>query len=264
MINVVRSEVTRLTRRGLVIGWLSLTAVFAVLINVVMFQVVSGAPTPPANGPGVSFPTEAQLLSDHGIVAGLAAASSLFGVVTLAFWAIATATDYNTGLVRLLVAAHPIRWQLIIGKWFALAIFTAAATAVALAANLIAAPVAAQAADYSPTAWGTNLVPTLAAAAFNLFCALLVWGTIGLALASLTRSAGIAIGVGIGYVLLLESIIKAAASVGDWLPGTTITALANGGTPHLAYPGALALGLTYLGIALIAATVVFTRRDITD
>jgi len=142
---------------------------------------------------------------------------------------------------------------------------TAGVTAVATVVNLVAAPIAAQTAGYTPSAWGTNLVPILAAASLNLFGSLLVWGTFGLALATLTRSAGIAIGVGVGYVLLLESVIKAAVtSIGDWLPGTTIAALANGGTPALAYRDAVALGVTYLAVALIAATIVFTRRDITD
>jgi hypothetical protein len=99
----------------------------------------------------------------------------------------------------------------------------------------------------------------------NLFCSLLVWGTIGLALATLTRSSGFAIGVGIGYVLLLETVIKASSSgVGRWLPGTTIAALATGGTSDLPYGRALALGLVYVVVALTAALVVFTRRDVTD
>jgi hypothetical protein len=32
--------------------------------------------------------------SPSGLMAGLAAASNIFGVVTLSFWAVATASDY--------------------------------------------------------------------------------------------------------------------------------------------------------------------------
>ena len=72
-------------------------------------------------------------------------------------------------------------------------------------------------------------------AALDLYLALLVWGTLGLALAVLTRSAGIAIGVGVGWVLLLESVIAAALDdVADWMPGATIGALAAGGTDAMA------------------------------
>ena len=265
MINVVRSELVRLRRRGFLLGWFGLTAVMAALINFVMFQFNRQGAVPPTNGPGVTFPTTAELLSQNGIVAGLAAVSSILGVVTLSFWAISASSDYSTGLVRVLVAAHPQRWQLITGKWLALALFTAAATLVALFTSLVTAPIAAGAAGFQPTAWGTHLPSVLLSAGGNLFGALLVWGTIGLALATVTRSAGIAIGVGVGYVLLLESVLKAAVSgIGDWLPGTTISALASGGTEGLSYVGALALGAVYVTAGFLASLLIFGRRDITD
>ncbi len=265
LLDVVASELLRLRRRGFALGWVLLTAGLAGLIEVVMFQIIKDGSAPPANGPGINFPTAATLLSDQGIVAGLPAASSMFGVVALSFWALATSTDYSTGLIRILVSTEPRRWRLVLGKWVALATATALIAVVALVVNLMVAPIAAQAAGFTPTAWGTDPGPVVASATVNLFCALLVWGTIGLALATLTRSSGIAIGVGIGYVLLLETVIRAASSsVGRWLPGSTIAALANGGTPDLSYGRALALGLGYVVLTLVAALVVFTRRDVTD
>ena len=265
MIGVFRSELVRLTRRGVMVGWFGLTAILAVVINVVMFQVVKSSSTPPANGPGVSFPSKTLLLSEHGIVAGLASASSMLGVVALAFWAIATSSDYSTGLVRVLAAAQPVRWRLVLGKWLALGVFTAVATTTALVANLVAAPLAAQAAGYSPSAWGTNLLTLLLGAWVDLFGALLIWGTIGLALATFSKSSGVAIGVGVGYVLLGESLITSlASSARQWLPGTTISAIASGGTSTVSYGAALTLGLAYLVLTLAAAVIVFARRDITD
>lgn len=260
----VASEGIRLRRRGLLLGWAGLTAVFAVLINFVMFQ-VSQSDAPPAGGPGVSFPSTAELLSSDGLVAGLGAASSMFGVVTLSFWALATASDYGSGLVRVLVAAQPRRWRLVIGKWVALALCTAAVTVIALVVNLGVAPVAAGAAGLEPTAWGTDLVPTLGRAGVDLYLALLVWGTLGMAVAVVTRSAGVAIGVGIGWVLLVEGVIGAAVeAVGDWLPGTTITALARGGTLEVSYVVALLLAAAYTVVSLTIAVAVFVRRDVTD
>lgn len=264
MMRAVRSELVRLRRPGYLIGWFGLTAVFAALINVVMFQ-VSSQGTGPAEGPGVSFPPVDTLLSADGIVAGLGAGSSMFGVVTLSFWAIAAASDYSTGLIRILAAAEPRRWLLLLGKWVALAGVTAAATLVALVINLAVAPVAASSADLEPTAWGTDLAAVALGAALDLYLALLVWGTLGLALAIVTRSAGIAIGVGVGWVLLLEGVIAAAIDdVGDWLPGATIGALATGGSSSIAYGTALALGVVYAGVALVATLVTSSRRDITD
>ena len=264
MMRAVRSELVRLRRPGYILGWFGLTAVFAALVNVVMFQVSSDA-SAPAEGPGVSFPTLDALLGADGVVAGLGAASSMFGVVTLSFWAIAAASDHSTGLIRVLVAAEPRRWRLVLGKWVALATVTAAATAVALVVNLAVAPVAASSAGLEPTAWGTDLAAVALGAALDLYLALLVWGTLGLALAVLTRSAGVAIGVGVGWVLLLEGVITAAVDeASDWLPGATIGALATGGSPSIAYGTALALGAAYAGVAMLATLVTSTRRDITD
>ena len=66
-------------------------------------------------------------------------------------------------------------------------------------------------------------------------------------------------------MLLLESVLKAALSgIADWLPGTTISAIASGGNSALSYIGALGLGALYIVSAFLAATVVFARRDITD
>lgn len=265
MINVVRSELVRLRRRGFLLGWFGLTAVMSALMNVVMFQFSTTDAPPPTNGPGVTFPTAAALADESGIVAGMGAVSAILGVITLSFWAISVTTDYSTGLVRILVAAHPRRWQLIVGKWLSLTLFTAAATLVALIVTVMTAPIAARSAGFDPASWGTNLPSVLWSATVDLFGALLVWGTIGLALSTVTRSAGIAIGVGVGYVLLLESVIKAAVSgIADWLPGTTISAIASGGTANLSYGGAVALGAAYIVVAFLVASVVFQRRDITD
>ena len=266
LVAATRSELVRIRRKGVVLGWFGLTALAAVLINAVMFQVAGGDPAgTPAGGPGVSFPTAADLASSDGLVAGLASAASMFGVVTLSFWALITATDYGTGLIRLLAAAQPHRWRLLTGKIVALVLWTAAATTVALLVNLIVAPIAAGGSGIDVSAWGEDLVPTLLGGWVNLFCALLVWGVIGMALAVVTRSAAIAISAGVGYVLVVESVITAAAEkLGERLPGTTLAALAQGGTPEVSYGAALALGAVYTVAAVAVALTVFTRRDITD
>lgn len=265
MIGVVRSESVRIGRRGIVLGWLGLTAVFAVLINFVMFNVVPQDGTSMTDGPGVAFPTAQTLLSADGIIAGLGAAASFFGVVTVAFWALATAGDYSTGLVRILVAAEPRRWRLLLGKWIALAAATAAVSAAATVVNVVVAPIAAQAGGYAPDAWSDGTVGVVLAAYLHLYLSLLVWGTLGLALATFTRSAGIAIGVGVGYVLLVEAIIAAVAGdASDWLPGSVLTALAQGGNAAMTLAVASIVGAAYVIVALSASFTVFRRRDITD
>jgi ABC-type transport system involved in multi-copper enzyme maturation permease subunit len=265
MMNTLRSEVVRLWRPRLMIGWLGLTAAAAVLINMVMFQLVGeGGSTPPA-GPGVAFPDAATLASNEGLIVGLSAAASMFGVITLAFWATATASDTSSGLIRLLVAAQPHRWRLIAGKTLALTLLTALVTTVATAVNIAAANALAPLADLSTDAWGTDLAQVAGEAWLNTFATLVVWGVIGLALAVLTRSAAAAVSIGVGYVLVVESVITAAASdLAEWLPGSTLSALAAGGNAVIDYGTAAALALGYVVVGLGLASVVLTRRDITD
>ena len=189
-----RSELVRLVRPRLLIGWFGLAAVFAALINVVMFS-TSGTDAPPA-GPGVAFPDAATLASPDGLVIGLSAASSMFGIVTLSFWAIVTATDYSSGLIRLMVAAQPRRWKLVVGKVAALAAVSAVATVVATMVNVGIAPVAAEAAGVDTSGWRSVDLPGMVLQAWgNAFLAALVWGVIGLVLAVLTRTSAIAISV---------------------------------------------------------------------
>lgn len=266
MLAATRSELVRLLRPRLLLGWFGLMALFAVLINLVMFSTASGGGDLPPAGPGVAFPDAAMLESAEGLVAGVAAASSMFGVVTLSFWAIAAATDYSSGLIRLLVAAQPHRCKLLAGKVAALVVVSALATTVALVTNVMVATVVGPTSGLDIDAWQTDVsLPMVLEAWGNGSLALLVWGVIGLVLAVITRSAALAISIGVGWVLVVESVVSVAFDGGlDWLPGTTLTAVAQGGNMTLAYSSALALALGYVVVGLGVATLVVTRRDVTD
>jgi ABC-type transport system involved in multi-copper enzyme maturation permease subunit len=265
MLAEIRSELDRLRRPKLLAVWLGLMAMVEVLYQMVLLSIVSSGTTLPPGAPGVSFPNAAELAQPDGLVAGLSNASTMLGVITLSFWATLTATDYSSGLVRLLVSAQPRRWRLLVGKVAALALVTAVATVVATMVGVPMAAPAASAAGVSTAAWEAHPVETIAGAMINTYAALLVWGVIGLALATLSRSAAVAISVGLGYVLLIESVVKMGIGGStDWLLGSTLTALARGGTESLGYASAAGLALAYVAIGLGIAVVVFTRRDVTD
>ena len=261
----VRSEVVRSRRRGVLLGWFGLSAAFAVLIDTVMYGVVADDPTGARSGPGVAFPTLQALESSAGLTAGLSSAASMLGVVTLAFWAILTATDYSSGLMRLLASAQPRRYRLLVGKVIALVLWTCCAATAALVVHLGVAPTAAEAAGIDTSAWGAAGPADVLSAWVDLLSTLLVWGFIGLALATLTRSSAIAISVGAGYVLVVDGILRTAAgSLADVLPGSTLTALAQGGNADLSHSSAAAAAVGYVAVALAASAVAVTRRDITD
>jgi ABC-type transport system involved in multi-copper enzyme maturation permease subunit len=265
MLAAVRSELTRLRQPRLLVTWFGLVALFAAMVNTIMITFVSGGGSLPPGAPGVAFPSLAEMESPSGLMAGLAAAANLFGIVTLSLWATTTAADYGSGLIRLLVAAEPRRWPLLAGKVAALLVVTAAATTVAAIVNVFAALPAATAAGISTAAWGADLVEVVATAWLNLYLALCVWGVLGLVIAVLARSAAVAIAIGVGYVLVVESLVKMVEDApSDWLLGTTLGAVASGGSEAVAYGTALILALGYVTLGLVTAGVVVVRRDVTD
>jgi ABC-type transport system involved in multi-copper enzyme maturation permease subunit len=262
MLHVVRSELTRLAQRRTLLTWFGLMALFAIMVNTVMGSAV-GQLDPNMPSPGVAFPSRDELEAPSGLLAGLSAASNMFGVVTLSFWAFFTAQDYSSGLIRLLVAAEPRRWRLLAGKAIALVGVTALAVTVAAFANVVAAP-AVGASGISTDAWGTDLPSVVGEAWANLFLSQLVWGVLGLVIAVIARSAMVAVSIGIGYVLVVESLVRMidGAPTGQLL-GTTLGAIAKGGTAAVSYPDALTLGAAYVIVGFLLAGLVFARRDVT-
>jgi ABC-type transport system involved in multi-copper enzyme maturation permease subunit len=125
----------------------------------------------------------------------------------------------------------------------------------------MAAPIAAEGAGISTTAWGSDGSVVLFAW-LNAYASMIVWGAIGFALATVFRSSAIAISVGVGYVLVVESVIGMAMDNPSWLLGSTMQALAAGGNSAVEYPGAVTLAVAYVAISMVIATVVTSRRDI--
>ena len=82
-------------------------------------------------------------------------------------------------------------------------------------------------------------------------------------LAVLTRSAALAIGIGIGYLLVVESLIAIVApDAKKYLPGGTLTNLVSGGAPGLSWGVSLGLVVAYGLIAIVVSLMVFRARDI--
>jgi len=268
MLRATRSELTRLNHRSVRLGWIGLTAALTAMFVTVVFTAASSGTPIPSSAPGGSFPSLAELTGPNGQVAGLGAAATILGVISLAYWAIATASDYSTGLIRLLVQAEPHRSRLLVGKVLALMCWTAVAATVATATGVSLSPLAAMATGLSTSGWTSaagGVVVMIASTWLNTFLALVVWGVIGLVIALITRSSAVAISIGVGYVLVVEGAVRLVASdLADKLPGSTLASLAGGGSAALGYGAAIGLGLTYATIGIGAAAVVLARRDITE
>jgi ABC-2 type transport system permease protein len=258
------SELVKLLRPGVIGGWLGLTLMFSVIVNVFVF---SSPAEPGASGPqpgGAGFPTLAELTASDGFIVSLGGAATLLGVVTLAFWASNVGSDYSSGLIRLMVQGQPHRLRLLFGKVLALVTMTAVVTAAGVVVSAGAAYAMAPLTDVSTDAW-SNVSSELLSAWLNVFASCLVWGVLGLTLAIVSRSAVVAISIGVGYVLVVEAIVTVVAGdASDWLPGSILSTVAAGGTATVGYLAALAMGAGYAVLGLAVSGVTFSRRDVTS
>ena len=169
MRNAFRSELIRIWRPSFLLGGIGVMAGFAALISIFIFTSAqtTAAAQPPAPGQGPGSFTVAQIASPGGFFTALATVSRLAGVILLALWAIAVATDYSTGLIRILVQAQPNRVKLMAGKILALAVFTLlAATVTALVVVLLARPLA-RLEGIQVEAWKTDFLSHLVKGYFD-------------------------------------------------------------------------------------------------
>jgi ABC-type transport system involved in multi-copper enzyme maturation permease subunit len=228
---------------------------------VVVFTVRSGSG---GSLPGTGNVTRAMLEAKDGMFAGLRTFEGMLGIVALVVWAMSVTHDYSSGLIRLLVQAEPSRWRLLLGKVVALSLFTCAATLLTTVVVVAAAPALAGPAGISTHAWGSDIARTLIDGYVQLTVSVLLWGVFGLFVGVMTRNTGIAIAIGIGYLLLFEGVISMLLkNAVNWLPGKVFATIASGGTPGMSFGTAVLVAVIYALAALVAAVLVFQHRDIT-
>jgi ABC-2 type transport system permease protein len=260
-----RSEFIRIWRPAYFYGGFGAMAAFAALISVFIYTAANtGPPVPgPASGQAAGFASVAQIASPGGFLAPLTVLSRPAGVIVLSLWAMAVATDYSTGLIRIVVQAYSRRVRLLTGKIAALAAFTVIAATIAYLVMVFCARPLARLEGIDVEHWKTDFASHFFKGYLDFTVAMLVWGLIGLLLAVLTRSSAIAIGIGIGFLLVVESLIMiVAANAAKYLPGGTLTTLVQGGTDGFSWGAAAGVVVLYGVIAAGVSLLVFRSRDI--
>ena len=126
-------------------------------------------------------------------------------------------------------------------------------------------------AKVSTAAWTT---PDARSALIHTFVNVLVstigYGTVGMILGLLLRSPISSISIGIGWLLVVESIIAIAWKPSSkWMPGQLLSVVSSGGTPigmtdALSYSQALIRVTLYLVGASIIVGWLFKRRDVSN
>lgn len=263
MLGAFSSEWVKLRRRSMLLWGIGGTLFFTVLATLFTFERAVKVLEPGFHGHGFRV-TVAELSQPNGLVHGIVDVSNLVGIVALALFAGATATEYSLGTLRNLLVRQPRRVKLLCGKFLALALFVLAAILLAFIVASVVAFAVGPGKGVDTSAWtsSTGLKDT-SQALFHIYLAALGYGVLGTALAVILRSPAMAITIGVAYALPGEAIINALWDNGDrWLPGQLLSAIAHGGTSSTSYSRALLIVVIYAALAAVGTLLLFQRRDV--
>jgi ABC-2 type transport system permease protein len=264
MINVVRSEWTKLRRPGMLVGGLS-TMILVAVLGAVLGVATAGAQSTsgPRAGDAISL---ADLRSAHGLAQALGQSTTLLGVVALCLGAAALASEFSTGTIRNLLGREPRRLRLLSGMTVGVLSFVAVITVIALGVATLVAMAIASGKGVPTAAWfGSAGLENLGRTTGNLVVSTLGFGLLGAVLGVLLRSPVAAIGAGVAYALPVEAILSSTVGgIDRFLPGQLLQVVAAGGQPSLPYATAAVTLLIYGVVAAAVTGLLFARRDVTS
>ena len=256
------SEWVKLRRRTLLLSAFLGLAAAASLFVVLIFS------NAPAHGTGGGLPSLQQLARPGGLVFGLTRATFLLGVVAFGTAAAQTANEYSLGTLRQLLVRQPRRVTLLAGKLLAVVTFMVLATAFAAVVAFLVACAMAQSRGVPTSAWFTSTgLGDLLKALGNIELAVIGYSILGLVAGQFLRSAVAAVILGFAWLLVIEQFIltRIVPGTAPWLPGMSLSTIAGGGNSDfsISYSHGLIVGVLYIAVAVVAASVTFARRDVT-
>jgi ABC-type transport system involved in multi-copper enzyme maturation permease subunit len=257
------AEWRKLRRPTLLLGTLGAVAFFSVLVSSLLFLMID---SPNGNGDrGVRITREMLSLS-NGATYSFSSIGNLLGIIALCVFAAQTAQEYSLGTLRNLLVRQPGRIRLLVGKLTSMKVFAIIMTMVSAVISIGISYMLAGGKDVNTTLWfNSDGRLEIAKTLLNVFISILGFGIIGMVLGILLRSPISSISLGVLWLLIVENIVGAVkSSTLQWLPGNQLGTIAVGGSDTVSYTHALSLSGLYVGIALVIATVLFTRRDVAN
>lgn len=252
----------KLTRRGMILGGAGVLVAFMTIATLLTLQ--SALPAPPTGATPGLRPTLAQIEASDGLLSIFGILVHIVGIVSAVVFAQSIGNEYSNGTLKVILTREPRRLVLLFAKILAISGFIAAAILVGFIMLFGASNHMADAKGYdisawtSPEGWSSSL-----GGLARLWVAAVVQGLIGLTLGILFRSPAPAVGVGVGYIFLVEPLIIGAWSeAAKWLPGPVLTAFTKGGTADLPILTASALVVLYTAALVIVGSAIIQRRDV--
>lgn len=265
MIHAVRAEWMKLTQRGALLGGAGVMIGAMTLATLLTLGSVLPAPPPGVPPPPAMRPSVEQIETPEGLLAIFGILVHVVGIVSAVIFAQSVGGEYANGTLKSMLTREPRRLVLLFAKIVALSGFIAIAMFVAFIPMFGGSNHLAGAKGLDISAWTSaeGLSASFGGLA-RLWVAALVQGLLGLALAIVFRSAALAVGVGIGYIIALEPLLIGAWNESaTWLPGPVLTAFTSGGTETIAMGTASLLIGVYVVILAAVASAILVKRDVT-
>lgn len=262
------AEWRKLRRPTLLLGSLGVVIGVTALVTSLLFLLIDSESGNADRGERI---TREMLALPTGLSIGFSSSAGLLGLVALCVFAAQTAQEYSYGTLRNLLVREPRRIRLLLGKYAAMAAFALLTVLVSAVTSIGLAFALANRADVSTELWTSgsarsSFMETLV----NVVISTFGYGTIGMILGLILRSPISSISIGVGWLLVVESIISIAwRPSGDWMPGSLLSIVASGGSPigvtdAPSYSQALLRVCAYLVISAAATGALFKRRDVAN
>lgn len=266
LLRAFRSEVLKCRRWSMLGGTAVMLVSSAFFAYLTFHQITSGA-----TGRELT-PLIQAFSSSVGLITVIGQARSFIIAVSLIIVTVSLAAEWSQGTWRNLLVREPNRLILLSGKMLALVLFVLLSMTLTLVGSSALILVVAHAQGVQTAAWTSSvgLRDWLAFFGNEVLC-LVGISLLGLLIAVLTRSVGVAVGVALAYVLVPEGIVAMVWRQGsqwfpvrvfNFLPGAVLPA-AVGPNPPQGYPVALLVALLWMTAFIVGSFVAFHRQDIT-
>jgi ABC-2 type transport system permease protein len=263
MMRVIFAEWRKLRRPTLFLGTLGAALFFTGLTTTFLYLMIDSEQGNSDRGRQVGREV-LQLAS--GSAYGFASVGGLLGIIALCVFAAQTAQEYTYGTLRNLLVRQPGRIRILIGKLIAMKVFALILVMIAAVVSISLSYLLSDRAKVSTDLWFTSDgFHEIGKTILNVTISVIYYGIVGMILGLLLRSPISAISIGVLWILIIENLLGAVKPVFlDWMPGSQLTTIAQGGSPDISYSHALTLGTSYVLVGAIVATILFVRRDVAN
>jgi len=263
MLRAFRSELPKFSRWMVLAGIPVMVAVTISLPYFALSRALTSTDTPIKNLPQI-------LPTTQGLITLLSFAQKFTVAVAVTMVAANLAAEWSQGTLRNLLVREPGRLRWLSGKMLALLLFVILSTTLAIFISTGVILLLAGSYGISTAPWLTwEGVGIFFLYLGNELLGLVGISLLGMFIAVLTRSIGIAVGISVAYVLIAEDLAQAVWKDGaTWLPVHLFDYLwgteshFSMGVPPMGYGADLIVALLWMVGFVLVSAIAFRRMDI--